>query len=272
MLKDATELRSYLDKLGLEPEIADLYLTLHSYGSQTISNLSRLSGVERTRVYRLLEKMAKVNLIETETQYKRVIIHAAPITNLHILLSRREQELRNLQEELNVLHKNLIRSPDNHATRVQFYRGPEGAKQMFWNQTKAQGETLAILYEPMQSKTGLAFFERWVRKFNERGLKARGLVGDHFLESLQQWYGKHDNERMQYWESRYLPPEVMPITHSTITYDDVLAYYNWRDGEIFGVEIYNPEIAKAHRHTFELLWERAIPITDDLNWQPSEQQ
>jgi sugar-specific transcriptional regulator TrmB len=269
---DALALRNYFSKLGLDPEIADLYLTLHAYGPQTISGLARLSGIERTRVYRLLEKMTSANLVEAETQYKRVILHAAPITNLEILLAQQEQRIRDLQNELTHFHSKLTNSPINHATRVHYYRGQEGNRQMFWNQTKAQGETLAILYEPMQSKTGLAFFERWVRKFNERGLKARGLVGDHFLESLQQWYNKHDNERMQHWESRYLPPEVLPITHSTITYDDVLAYYNWRDGEIFGVEIYNPEIAKAHRHTFELLWGRAIPITDDLNWQPSKQQ
>lgn len=268
MPKDTSALRSYFAKLSLEPEMADLYLTLHAYGPQTISSLARLSGIERTRVYRLLEKLTSANLIETESQYKRVILHAAPITNLQILLSRREQEVRNLQEELAHIHSNLTNSPVNHLTRVQFYRGQEGNKQMFWNQTKAQGETLAILYETMQVKTGLAFFERWVRKFNERGLKARGLVGEHFLETLQQWYNKHDNERLEHWESRYLPPDVFPITHSTIAYDDVLGYYNWRDGEVFGIEVYNQEIANAHRHTFELLWKKAIPITNDLDWKP----
>ncbi len=268
MPKDTSALRNYFVKLGLEPELADLYLTLQAYGPQTITGLARLSGIERTRVYRLLDKLTSANLVETESQYKRVILHAAPITNLQILLSQREQEIHNLQNELERIHGDLTNSPVNHLTRVQFYRGQEGNKQMFWNQTKAKGETLAILYETMQVKTGLAFFERWVRKFNERGLKARGLVGDHFLETLQQWYNKHDNERLENWESRYLPPDVFPITHSTIAYDDVLGYYNWRDGEIFGIEVYNQEIAASHRGTFDLLWEKALPITDDLNWKP----
>lgn len=272
MPADTLALRNYFSKLGLDPEIADLYLTLHAYGPQTISSLARQSGIERTRVYRLLEKMTSVNLIETETQYKRVILRAAPITNLQILLSRQEQTIRDLQTELEHIHASLTISPVNHLTRVHHYRGQDGTKQMFWNQTRAKGETLAILYEPMQSKTGLAFFERWVRKFNEHGLKARGLVGDHFLEVLQQWYDKHDNERLEHWESRYLPPEVMPITHSTIAYDDVLGFYNWRDGEIFGVELHNPEIVQTHRHTFELLWKKAVPITDDLNWKPPKNQ
>lgn len=270
MSKDTDTLKSYFAKIGLETEMADLYLTLHAYGPQTITGLSRLSGIERTRVYRLLDKLTSSNLVETESQYKRVILHAAPITNLQIMLSQREQEVRNLQDELHLIDSKLNSAPHNHLTRVQFYRGQEGNKQMHWNQTKAKGETLAILYETMQTKTNLAFFERWVRKCNERGQRFRGLVGDHFLESLQAWYAVHSNERLEFWESRYIPPEVFPITHSTITYDNILGYYNWRDGEIFGVELYNQEIADAQRRTFELLWQQAVPITDDLKWKPGK--
>lgn len=270
MPKENEALRDYFAKLDLEPEMADLYLTLHAYGPQTITGLARLAKVERTKVYRLLEKLTSNNLVEVESQYKRVILHAAPIMNLQILLSQREQEVRNLQDELHRFHNKLNNTPHHHLTRVQFYRGEEGNKQMFWNQTKATNEMLCILYETMQTKTNLAFFERWVRKCNARGQKFRGLVGDHFLESLQSWYATHSNERLEHWESRYLPPDVYPITHSSITYDDVLGYYNWRDGEIFGVELYNEEVAAAHRQTFEILWKQGVPITDDLKWKPRQ--
>ncbi|HZM63560.1 MAG TPA: helix-turn-helix domain-containing protein, partial [Candidatus Saccharimonadales bacterium] len=199
MPKDTEVFRKYFEKLGLESEIADLYLTLHAYGPQTITGLARLAKVERTRVYRLLDTLTSTNLVELENQYKRVILHAAPITNLQILLTQREQEVRDLQDELLVMHGKLTNSPHNHLTRVQFYRGPEGNKQMHWNQTKAKGETVVILYETMQINTNMAFFERWVRKCNSRGQKFRGLVGDHFMEGLQAWYDTHSNERLVHW-------------------------------------------------------------------------
>ena len=269
MPKDTDAIRAYFAKLGLEPEIADLYLTLHAYGPQTITGLARNASVERTRVYRLLDKLTDTNLIETETQYKRVILRAAPIINLQILLSEREQEIRSLQDELQYIHEVLTDSTEKpHLTRVQFYRGVEGNKQMFWNETKAKGEALCILYETMQTRTNLAFFERWVRRCNELGLRFRGIISDHFLEDLQSWYSKHGNERLQHWEGRYLAPEIFPITHSTVTYDNVIAYYNWRGGEVFGVEIYNQEIADSQRQVFEMLWRKAEPIPDDLTWEP----
>jgi hypothetical protein len=47
-----------------------------------------------------------------------------------------------------------------------------------------------------------------------------------------------------------------------VTYDDVVSYYNWKDGEIFGLEVYNQEIANAQRHLFEMLWQQGQPIPD----------
>jgi DNA-binding MarR family transcriptional regulator len=272
MPKNST-VHNYLAKLGLEAEVADLYMALHTHGPQHISSLARLANVERTRVYRLLDKLTKANLIETETHNKRIILRAAPITNLQILLSEREQEVRNLQEELMEIHQNmneLAKMP--HFTRVQFYRGPEGNKQMFWNQTKAKGENLAILYDTMQTRTSRVFFERWVRVCNERDMHFRGIVGDYFLKDLQNWYAKNENERIKNWEACYVPPEVFPINHSTVIYDDVTSHYNWKGGEVFGIEIYNQEIADAQRRVFEIIWQHGVPITNDLIWKPWEEK
>lgn len=260
MTTDLAAIRTYFAKLGLEHEIADLYLALHTHGPQSISQLSRSSGVERTRIYRLIDRLLETSLIEVESHYKRGIIKAAPIANLHILISKKEQELRGLQDELGlieqVLGRNSLSSP---ATRVQFYEGPEGAKQMFWNETKAKTENLSILYENMQIKTNSTFFERWVHACNENQLHFRGVIGDAFLKSQRDWYGTHANEQLRHWQQRYVSKDMFPIKNSMNIYDNVVAQYNWKDGEIFGVEIYNQEVADTQRQLFELLWAKASP-------------
>lgn len=259
MLVDTPVIRTYFGKLGLEAEIADLYLALHAHGPQTISELSRNSGVERTRIYRLIDKLLESNLVEVESHHKRGVIKAAPIANLHILISQKEQELKSLQDELGLIEQVLARnSLSSPATRVQFYQGAEGAKQMFWNETTATTPVDCILFENMQIKTNSVFFERWVKRCNERNLHFRGIVGDAFLESQKEWYATHKNERLQHWEQRYVAKDVFPITHSVIVYDSVVAYYNWKDGEIFGIEIYNQEIADTQRQFFEMLWEKSV--------------
>lgn len=259
---DAEPIRRYFAKLDLEDEIADLYLALHTYGPQSISELSRNSRVERTRIYRLIDKLLDSNLIEVETHYKRGIIKAAPIANLHILISQKEQELKALQEELGLIERVLARnSLSSPATRVQFYHGAEGAKQMFWNQAMHKGENLSILYEPLQLHTGRAFFERWVQAMRESGISSRTIAGDNFFTGIKEWRQKNQTDKLQTWEGRYIDSKTYPIEHSMVIYNDVLSFFNWKNNEIFGIEIYNQQIADSHRKLFEILWEKSSAET-----------
>lgn len=263
MATDTQAIRAYFFKLGLEPEIADIYLALHAYGPQSISALARNSGVERTRIYRLMDAIQMSGLVEIETHNKYNTFRAAPITNLQILIAKKEQEVRDLQTELHELHRSLEHSTlSSPVTRVQFYQGIDGIKQMLWNQTKSNSENLAILYENMQYRVKLAFFERWVAACNKKGLEFRGIIGDHFIETQQQWYSEHANERLNVWRSGYVANSIFPITHSTVIYDNTTTYYNWKDGEVFGLEIVNQQIAETQRRLFEMLWALSTEVND----------
>lgn len=247
--------QQFFANLGFEPEIAAIYVTLYTHGPQTMSELARNSGVERTQVYRLLPTLSENNLVEIESEYKRNVVKASPIENLQILLARREQELQNLQDSLPLLERTLNqRMTSSPETKVQFYRGTEGVKQMFWNETKATTEVLSLLYENMQIKTNSKFFERWVAKCNQDDIKFRGIVSDDFLTSQKTWYDQHANERLANWQQRYVSPEVFKVSHSTVVYNNVVAHYNWNEAEVFGVEVYNQQIADTQRQFFELLW------------------
>lgn len=265
MSADLEAVRSYFMKLGLLPEIADIYIALHAYGPQNISELSRHSGVERTRIYRIIEDLRATSLIEIETHYKRNIFRAAPITNLQILIAKKEQEINELQQELTRLDKAMNPGAKHHPmTRIQFYRGLDGVKQMMWNQTRSKPgtENFSILFENMQGRTYSKFFERWVRKCNESNQVFRGIICDNFIKTQQDWYATRSNERLKDWQSRYIPDSVFKITHSTVIYNDVVSYFNWKDGEVFGVEIYNQEIADSQKQFFKLLWDKAQPVND----------
>jgi sugar-specific transcriptional regulator TrmB len=258
--------RSYFAKLGVPSEVVDIYLALKQHGPQTISQLARSAGVERTRIYRLLDALESSGLIEVQVENKRSIFRAAPTSNLHILLSKKEQELKDLQGELEEITR-LAESLEQTSpfSRVQFYRGRDGAKQMLWNQTKATTERVCVLNENLQIRTDSAFFERWVRRNNERGLRGRGVVNEQFIQTQQKWYASHHNERLAHWQSRFLPSEVFAMTHSTVVYDDVTSFYSWRDGEVFGIEIHNPDIATTHRQLFDMLWTGAKPVKIKVN-------
>jgi DNA-binding MarR family transcriptional regulator len=264
MTKEVELLRSYCKRLNIEPEIADLYCALQNYGPQTISELARHSGIERIRIYRMLDEIRGSGLIEIDTAYKRNILRAAPVSNLEILLTKREQDLRDMQRDYASLRASLETQTDRSAAAsVRFYEGLDGIKQMLWNQTKGTGERLAILHDNIQHKANAAFFERWVRECNKRGLRSRGIVGDHFIHTQQRWYATHANERLTHWQARYVPENVFSIPFTVVVYDDVVIYYDWQNNDqMFGIEVRNAATAQMQRQLFELLWQKAQPVDD----------
>lgn len=254
--------RSYFHKLGLEPRLADLYLCLHTHGRLTISELARKAGMERTQIYRLLDDLKTNALIEIDSEYKRQLLRAAPIENLQVLMAKREQELAELQAELptitSLLEKSLLQQ---EATRIQFYQGLDGVKQILWNETRTGGETLSILNATIQMNTDQKFFERWVSRVNEKQVTHRSLVNDEFLDSQRLWAVRAVTDKLDNWQARLVTAELFEISHSTIIYDNVVAFFDWKDQEIFGIEIHNPAIADAQRKLFELLWRQSQPVS-----------
>lgn len=262
---DTEKLHDYFARLGLRPEIADIYLALHTHGAQTLSGLARISGVERVQIYRLLDELKTTGLVEVETHYKRSILRAAPFENTKQLLYKRDQELRDLKRDFLPLAESFSSTVlDSATTRVRFYEGIDGLKQMAWNQTRGKGENLSILYDSPQHDRAknFEFFARWVHECNRRDIRFRGIIGEHFIQSQQIWYATHSNERLRHWESRFISEHDFPIPYSMVIYDDTVLYYNWSSTHISGVEITNSAIARIQRQLFELLWQRAEPIDD----------
>jgi DNA-binding transcriptional ArsR family regulator len=257
---DKDVIRSYFATLGLEAEIADLYLALHLHGPQTISKLSRSSGVERTRIYRLLGRLREASLVEVESHYKRSIIKAAPIANLRILINQKEGELEALQGKLDILEQALVRSSlSSPTTRVQFYHGPEGIRQMLWNELQNKSGLLGYRFQILDAGTGLTFMDRWAVEFESQNLRCRVLYGDDFVQS---WHNRRPpGRRIDGVEYRFIDPNIFPITHSCDVYDDVTLYFNWRGEEVFGIEIYNQQIADAQRVLLHGLWDQSTPET-----------
>jgi len=262
MLTDPSAIRTYFAKLGLESEIADIYLALHAYGPQSISDLSRNSRVERTRIYRLIDQLMASNLIEVESHYKRGIIKAAPIANLRILINEKEHELKSLQDELELIEQVLARnSLSSPATRVQFYRGPEGIRQMVWNRLRSKSDSIGQSYRILDEPTGRAFMERWAAAFEEKKLKSRLLLNDEFIDSWRENKPKiSEQRRIRGTEYHRIDASVLKITHTAFVYDNVIAYIHWKDNELFGIEIYNQEIADTQRTFYEMLWPQSRPV------------
>lgn len=255
MSTDTGAIRTYFEKLGLEREIADIYLALHAYGPQSISQLSRNAHVERTRIYRLIDQLISSNLIEVEAQQKRGIVRAAPIANLRILISQKEQELKSLEDELAIIEQLLSRnSLSSPLARVQFYEGAEASKQIRQNILKAQSVVLSTLLKPVSEEFDQHFVQHWVKEANGHTIEFRTLLDEKHQHVQQE---QPVSLSLNPSTIRYVSSRIFPIRHSSIVYDNVVAMFYWRNRDIFGIEIYNEHFANAQKVFFDMLWQQS---------------
>lgn len=244
----------FFRKLGFTEEETRLYTVLGRKGPLTALELSRASQINRTKVYRLLETLKKRGLIEELVDENRLLAKAVGPHQLRLLIHREEEKTRFLTTAFPMVSSLFSEATMNSTdTRVLYYRGKNGIQQMGWNTLQTEGVMRGYSYRRYDEIVGEAFDKKWSREWEERGLVLKDIYSHRYLDSLGK-SEQHVRQNTAYFQSRYIPPEILDINHQMDVYNDVIAIYNWYDGEVVGVEIYNQKMAMMQKQLFDIVW------------------
>ena len=259
-----TKIINFLRRLGLSKEEALIYLVLTEQGICTPLTLSRTTKINRTKVYRTLESMQKKQLVQEEVLEHSTQYSPAPVEQVKRILKSKQERVVELARDMTQIEDELAQlgAKKEADTKVRFYRGREGIRQMVWSVLKAKTEIVGYTHTSFEKAVGGKFVAEFYEEFLRRNLKFREIISDSYLNSVKaEDETKQDYRNNPKWESnlvaRYLPENVLSTPHQMDIYDDVVSFYRWEDGEVWGTEIYNPHVASMQRQLFELAWERA---------------
>jgi DNA-binding MarR family transcriptional regulator len=254
------KLVDFISKLGVDPEAARVYLGLAGAGALTAQEIAKHTGIPKTTVYRRTEELISLGIVEEQIdEYKKRYLATNP-NLLGLLVTKKEEEAKQLRSQLPEVANILLGQLQGHdpETKVLFYRGKDGIQQMVWNTLRSKTDLVGYTYRVLNSVVGSDFAEKWNGEFSFLKIKARDLYSDEFIKSKKDPRLSEPGD-WKAWESRYLPPEILDVRHQMDIYNDVVAIYNWHEGEVFGVEIYNQKVADMQRQIFEVLWKLGKP-------------
>ena len=246
------KLKTFLIKLGLDNQESDIFASLYRLGPATVFQLAKESKINRTTLYRRIEEIQQKGLLETIVEEKRLLVKTVDFAQLENLVLQKADEAEFLQKNIPII-KSLLNSEYGMiqpGTKVLFYKGQEGIRQMVWHTLRAKSEIVGFTFRDLTEAVGLKFASRWHEEFLVRGLRMRDIIGDEYLNNQKKEFAYS----REVFQSRYLPSSILSIDHQTDIYDDVVAFYNWHEGEVFGVEIQNDKVASMQRQIFEILW------------------
>lgn len=254
------DLVEQLSGFGLDTREAEVYLVLLSKGSLTPLVLSRETGINRTTLYRILENLEKLGLVKEVLGYKSTSYEASSGQNLANLISQKEIELNKLQKDFPTILAHLQSLPVEITgpTKILYYHGISGLRQLLWNTLSAQKQVVGFGYGDWNKGIGKVYAERLRQLYVERQIVGREILNEGQIDKSLS-FTQNKEYLNHYYVHRIMSRRKLEINHDTYIYNDVFAFYHTYEGELFGVEIHNGEIAKTQRQIFNILWHIALP-------------
>ena len=244
----------------------ELTIFTHALSTQnpTVSTLAKVSNISRTQVYRLSQSLSQKGLLKQIVDHKRIRWQAESPQHIQSLVKEKLEHLNHFQKSL-ADSLNSFASPSTANTEVKFYHGETGVSQLIWHILEAKTEIVGYTYRDIAQVTGPQFADDFYLEVIRKKLTIRDIFSKEYVDSLGGWeqaikpsFPHPDWPKLV--TSRYLPHNQLPICHQLDIYNDTVAFYNWHQGEIFGVEIVNTKVADFQRSLFELAWKSAQPV------------
>jgi len=259
-MKNLNSIIKFLSTLGLTFEQSKIYISLLDEPGVTILQLSRNSKMSRTNVYRLIDDLKSLGLIDEIQRDGKKLIFPVGAHKLELVVKEQESKvefMRNILPELS----SLITSSETinqGGTKVQLYKGIEGVKQMVWNTLRANKECVGYTFRVLSEVVGEKFEAEWRQEFVFKKLKFRDIVSDSFLASTIGDERRRSDPTI--FKTKYLSKTTLDISHQVDIYNNVVAYYLWNESEIFGLEVYSQRIADTQKQLFELAWDKGVEV------------
>ncbi len=251
-------IEEFLEKLGFSGESAVLFIALTQNGPLTLLEASRKAGLERTKLYRLVDELKDKGLIEEIPAYKRRTIKAASFSTLEMMVREQEVKSKSLTGTLPAFTDALQTLTQNvPSSSVVYYRDVEGLKQMNWRILRCKG-----LWRTYSSSLWDEIFEiKFVLDMDDRmnklKLRCHNLYSEQFVTYRQKWLSEHKQKPVGKWiymRSRLIPEKLLKINQNIEIYNDIVAYSYWDTNQIFGVEIQDARVARFHKQIHDMLW------------------
>jgi sugar-specific transcriptional regulator TrmB len=244
-----------LRRLGLSGDQAKVYICLLENGASSHLEIARKTGINRTKVYRIVDDLEKLSLVTVNTSDEGKKVLPASPKNLEVQITAEESKLdakkTALEMSLPKLNKLFNKEDSSLKFVVNTYEGTSGFKQMLWNELKTKGELLGFGSGTIEDLTAS---KNWSEKHRAKTVDAGYKIREINHVGKKPLVFTKNTDFYTNFERRYISEDVLNIEQQIIIYNDTVAVYHWRDDKKVGFETINKAYADTMRQIFENYW------------------
>jgi sugar-specific transcriptional regulator TrmB len=249
---------SALDELGLTPGEKKVYIALVSLGETTSGPLIEEADVSVSKVYQILDRLAKKGLVSHIVKRRIKYFKAADPNRLLDYLMEKENKLkeqeRNLRKLIPALE--LMRGSAITEETAQVFDGLKGIQTARERTLKIMNKgdemwIMGIAKTPYEG-TMLRYFKDYHKRRFGKGIRCKYLYNEYARKPYGIMSAKYPLS-----EVRYMPDGLITHAWMEIYADTVTIGIN--KGKSFSVVIQNQEVADSFKIYAKLLWSISKP-------------
>jgi len=246
-----------LKNLGLTQTQSIVLDFLLEYGESRVREITKATPHPRGVVYKALEELAELNLIEKTENTKEVAkFKAKHPRGLEKILEEKELKLRQRQKTFEELLPSLISNYNLTINKpgVIFYEGEEGMRKILDDTLKSQTEVLLFLNVSAlsQEEKFKTINDDYKQKRERAGVKKKIIrVGQKPANTFGQSTGKY----AELTEIRYIEKELPAFKSSIQIYDNKISYQILDGENIISILAEDKNIYEMQKALFDLVWE-----------------
>ena len=244
-----------LKEAGLTEGESKVYLALLEIGSSTVGPILEKSGITRSIIYRILEKLTKKGLVSYITKEKTKYYQASQPDKLLDYIDNREKQLKSNKSKVEKLIPQLIlKQKSAKKTQASIYEGFKGlitAYDKRYSKLKKGDEVVIYGLPPTQPEYHHAYWKKANKKLDKLGIKSRLLYHPDVTD-------KNLKNRNSYklCQARRMPYNIESPSW-VMVYKDVTLIAIPQGDMSFAFEINSQQVADSFRNYFEWFWKKA---------------
>ena len=222
--------------LGFLDTEVDVYTALLRLGPSLVSSIHKETGLHRTHIYDLLEKLREKGLVSTYIESGKKHFQAAPPKNILNYLNEKQNTVKTALPEL----ENLMKLPKED-THIELFKGKNGLKTVLQDVIKER-KNYCVMGSIKKFEDIIQFaFPQFLKKIEKLNLKER-IISDKKEKIIKISTGEY-----RHLDGNYLfPSSFWVYGHKVIIFIWSLPY--------FAIVINNQDVAKTYQNYFEFFW------------------
>ncbi len=236
-----------LKDFGLDEEEIKLYLAGVKLGEAPLTELAKEAKIKRTTAYLVAERLEIKGLMGKFKMRSGLKFVAVNPGQLEELAQKKFENIQSIVPELNLYSEKLKEKP-----KVTLFEGKDGYLNVFNDPLQYKNTTIRAIGS-LQNTRRVISQEYDEKYFVPERLKNNiGFKALYFKEEVEEMGLTPEKNVREKREIKILPTESFQTVFTTIYKNTVIKFTSKK--EMVALKIVSPEIAKAEKINFDLIW------------------